>query len=87
MNSNRGKFNSTPMFSMKQQKKKSTSEAGSPAPVQRSEEKRFSVLSVVLVAVLPALFLAAADFLPIFWYAHFYPKIRKKYHLERLFRS
>ena len=35
----------------------------------------------------PALFLTAANFLPIFWYAHFYPKTRKKYRLRRLFEE
>ena len=35
----------------------------------------------------PALFLTAANFLPIFWYAHFYPGIRKKYRLDRLFHE
>ena len=37
--------------------------------------------------LIPALFITAGNFLPIFWYAHFYPKTRKKYHLERLFRD
>jgi len=37
--------------------------------------------------LLPALFLTAANFFPIFWYAHFYPKIKKKYQLDRLFRN
>lgn len=40
-----------------------------------------------ILHLFPALFLAAANFLPIFWYAHFYPKTRKKYHLDRLFRE
>ena len=36
--------------------------------------------------LIPALFLTAANFLPIFWYAHFYPGTKRKYRLEQLSR-
>ena len=37
--------------------------------------------------LIPALFITAGNFLPIFWYAHFYPKTKRKYRLDRLFRE
>jgi radical SAM superfamily enzyme YgiQ (UPF0313 family) len=36
--------------------------------------------------LIPALFITAQNFFPIFWYAHFYPGVKKKYRLGRLFR-
>ena len=35
-----------------------------------------------LKGLLPGIWVAAMEVLPIFWYAHFYPSIRKKYHLN-----
>ena len=35
-----------------------------------------------LQQLIPSLFLAAGEVVPVFWYAHFYPSIRKRYHLK-----
>lgn len=46
-----------------------------------------NILRYGIKNLIPALILTAANFLPIFWYAHFYPKTKRKYHLERLFQK
>ena len=58
MNSNRGQYNSTPLYDLKNnrraEEKKQTAQSGAPAV-----KKRYGALSVVLSIVLPVLFLAA----------------------------
>jgi len=56
MNSNRGQYNSAPLYNMKNRRRQQEEKpAGGQAP--KPAGKRFKVLSVVLSAVLPALFL------------------------------
>ncbi len=45
-------------------------------------ETLISITRYGVLKILPGVFLAAKEAVPIFWYAHFYPKTRQKYKLK-----